>query len=224
LIERYRGLVEGMARAIATRLPASVDVQDLIHAGIWGLMQSLDGFRPERGAHFVSFMRARVRGAMLDELRNLDHLPRLLRQRLRARDAATARLRSVLDREPSDAEVAEELGVSEAQFRQNFATLAGSSRAAPVRRRGVDDVEPPGFEDELPAADREHPIENLYRQDLLAKIEASLQPIEWLVLRLHYLEGVSGKEIARRLRLSPSRICQIHGRVLSKLKAKLRES
>lgn len=218
LIEHYRGEVEAIARTLASRLPRSVDVQDLVHAGIWGMMQSLESFDVRRGIEFSPFMRRRARGAMLDELRNLDYLPRLYRQIHRERESALTLLRGRLDREPSDAELADEIGVSEARLRR-VATRVQPFESAPTaagRRDGV------GTIDSLADDGVENPLEALDRQDLLAKIESSLQPIEWRVLQMHYLEGLPGKEIARRLRLSASRICQIHGRVLSRLKISLR--
>lgn len=208
LIERYRGMVEAMANTLAQRLPASVDPQDLVHAGIWGLIRALAAYRPERGATFVPFMRLRVRGAMLDELRHMDRLSRVQRQHGRRRDAALDLLRTQLEREPSDAELAEELGLSERRYRLRFAAEA----AKPQR---VDEA------DELPDHAAECPSDPADRADLLRRIEATLPPIEWRVLHLHYIEGLSGKEVARKLRLSPARVCQIHGRVLTRLKAQL---
>jgi RNA polymerase sigma factor for flagellar operon FliA len=211
LIERYRGMVEAMAGALAQRLPASVDPQDLVHAGIWGLIRALASYRPERGATFVAFMRHRVRGAMIDELRHMDRLTRLQRQHTRRRDAALERLRAHLQREPSDAELAQELGVSERRYRLRFAAEGSTPQPFDVA-------------DELPDHSAECPSEPVDRADLLRRIEATLPPIEWRLLRLHYIEGLSGKEVARKLRLSPARVCQIHGRVLSRLKARLGET
>jgi RNA polymerase sigma factor for flagellar operon FliA len=215
LVERHRGHVEAMARALSARLPRSVDVDDLVHAGLWGLMRAIENFDPDRGGEFLPFMRPRVRGAMLDELRTMDFLPRLYRQRLRERESAALRLRERLCREPSDSEIAAELGVSEARLRQSYVAPPDRLRADSQRDPGADGI------DSLPDDDLESPIDAQNRQDLLAKIEQSLQPIEWTVLRMHYLEGMSGKEVARKLRLSAARICQIHVRVLSRLKNRL---
>ncbi len=215
LIERHRSHVEAIARTMSARLPRSVDVDDLVHAGLWGLMRALDKFDPERGGDFVAFMRPRVRGAMIDELRTMDFLPRLYRHRLREREAAAVRLRGVLQREPSESEIAEELGVSESRLRADYMPSRERLRADAQQEPTGDTI------DSLPDDDLESPIDALNRQDLLAKIEQSLQPIEWTVLKMHYLDGMSGKEVARKLRLSASRICQIHVRVLSRLKHRL---
>lgn len=222
LVERYRGMVEGMARAMAMRLPKSVDVHDLIHAGVWGLMQAIENYDPRIGRHFVPFMRMRVRGAMLDELRNLDFLPRLYRRRQREFDAARDELRRQLERDPSDTELAESLGVSEQRLRRTYSlSLSASGRAA---ARFADPSAHSVDRDDLETlADTEAhgAVEAVDRRELIETIAASLAPIEWKVLRLHYLEGMSGRDVARKLRLSASRICQIHGRVLSRLKTRL---
>ncbi len=222
LIERYRKTVEEMARGLSMRLPRSVDVQDLVHAGMWGLIQSVENFREERGDCFAPFMRIRVRGAMLDELRNMDYLPRLYRSRLRKREEAVTRLRTTLDRDPSDAELADDLGVSETRLRRFFSFQSPAYNMP--KRVGDPDRDEGGEMDILGLladTEQEAPIEAINRRELMEKIESALQPIEWKVLRMHYLEGLTGREVANKLHLSASRICQIHGRVLSRLKSRL---
>jgi len=208
VVERHRGVVEAMAQGLAARLPRSVDPQDLVHAGIWGLMQAIANYAPARCDRFTAFMRIRVRGAMLDELRHMDFLPRLFRRRLRERDAAVGRLRSALGREPRDIELAAELGISEAQLWRRYQSLV---------RPAVHSGDGEHMEN-LADDGVESPIDVITRQELLSLIRRSLRPVEWKVLQLHYLEGKTGKQIARSLRLSASRICQIHGRVLDRLK------
>jgi RNA polymerase sigma factor for flagellar operon FliA len=223
IVERYRDDVESVAQELHTRLPRSVDLQDLVHAGIWGLIQAIDNFEPERGTHFLPFMRLRVRGAMIDELRHLDYLPRLFRMRLKALEDAQLRLRGTLDRDPSDQELASELGVSESVMRRRYASvipLHQSWLQAPHESESEDGTHSSAI-DALEDDGIEAPIEIVHRRELLELISQTLEPIEWSVLRLHYLEGMSGKDVARKLRLSASRICQIHGRVLSRLKARL---
>lgn len=225
LVERYRPHVEDMARGLSSRLPRSVDVQDLTHAGMWGLIQAIENYRPGRGSGFLGFMRIRVRGAMLDELRNMDYLPRLYRSRVRAREEARDRLKGELMRAPTDAELARELGMSEDRYREQFFSLGIIHKAVPNHADGDEPGEPGSVDIMASLADQEQeePLEAINRRELLAKIEASLEPVEWSVLQLHYLEGMTGKEVARKLRLSQSRICQIHMQVLSRLKHRLAE-
>ena len=222
LIERQRRTVEEMARSLSMRLPRSVDVQDLVHAGMWGVIQAVENYREERGDRFVPFMRIRVRGAMLDELRNMDYLPRLYRTRLRKREEAVSRLRTTLHRDPSDAELADDLGVSETRLRRFFSSESPAynmpKRVGDPDREESRDMDILGL---LADTEQEAPIEAINRRELIEKIESALQPIEWKVLRMHYLEGMTGREVASKLRLSASRICQIHGRVLSRLKSRL---
>ena len=226
LLLRHRATVEGMARQLALRLPPCVDPQDLVHAGIWGLLQAIDKYAPEKHGHagcdqFATFMRFRVRGAMLDELRNMDWVPRLYRRRQRDRAQALERLRAALLREPSEHELAQELGCSLQALQRAHRGRVELQLVAPHSRDGDDDAGQDALEHVADAA-HEPPIEAINRRELLAKIRQSLRPMEWRVLQLHYLEGMSGKEVARRLRLSASRICQIHGRVLDRLKHRLR--
>lgn len=222
IVELHRDIVESMARSMALRLPPCVDSQDLVHAGMWGLMQAIDKYDADRCDQFVAFMRIRVRGAMLDELRHMDYLPRLYRRRIREREQAMARLRAELRRDPSEAELAEELGVSVAQLQRGYGDRAMMHSAGQIElpAGGGDDGTFDSM-DRIADDDSESPLESISRQDMLAMIKQSLEPVEWRVLQLHYLEGMSGKEVARRMRLSASRICQIHGRVLDRLKQRL---
>jgi RNA polymerase sigma factor for flagellar operon FliA len=217
IVERCRPVVEAMARTMALRLPRCVDPQDLVHAGMWGLMQAIDKYRHERCDQFLAFMRIRARGAMLDELRGMDFLPRHHRRRLRQREDAMRRLRLELSREPCDTEVAAELGVSLRALQQTSAD--GVLVGTPAENRDGEDL--PDAMDRLADGSVESPIEAILRQELLVKIRQSLRPMEWKVLQMHYLEGLTGKEVARRLRLSASRICQIHLRVMDRLKERM---
>jgi RNA polymerase sigma factor for flagellar operon FliA len=213
IVERHRPLVESMAAAMATRLPPSVDPRDLEHAGLWGLMQAVDVYEPARCDQFQAFMRIRVRGAMLDELRHMDFLPRLFRRRLRERDAVRARLRMELEREPTDVELAQALGISEvALLRRCEPMVLANPRPADEGEDRCDQLADEGVES---------PIDVITQKELIELVRQSLDPVEWQVLQLHYLEGLTGKQVAQKLRLSASRICQIHGRVLDRLKARL---
>lgn len=213
VVERHRPIVETMARTLASRLPPTVDARDLEHAGMWGLMQAIATYEPERCDRFTAFMRIRVRGAMLDELRNMDYLPRLIRRRLRQQSEAVMRLRMQLEREPTDDELAADLGITPA-------VLVRWQDHVGVRAKGCDRDEA-NLADQIVDEGSESPIEPIARAELLERVREALQPIEWKVLRLLYLEGLTGKQVARRLRLSASRICQIHGRVIERLKTRL---
>lgn len=215
IVERHRAAVEAMAFALVAKLPRSVDVQDLAHAGMWGLMQAIGSYQKERCDSFESFMRIRVRGAMLDELRHLDFLPRLFRKQVRERDAARSQLRMQLEREPTNAELAEELGITEDVLMH--CPDSNVLRSVHWREAESDDDHVEHIADD----GIESPIEAITRQELLDLVRKNLQPIEWKVLKLHYLDGLTGRQVAQRLRLSASRICQIHVTVLERLKHQL---
>jgi len=215
IVERQRATVESMAITMVSKLPRSVDVQDLTHAGMWGLMQAITSFEPERCNSFEPFMRQRVRGAMLDELRHMDFLPRLFRRQVRERDAARARLQMELEREPTNSELAEELGITE----DALLRCPESKVLRSVHWREAESDED-HFE-HLPDDAIESPIEAITRQELLELVRKQLDPIEWKVLKLHYLDGLTGRQVAQRLRLSASRICQIHVAVLDRLKQQM---
>ena len=215
IVERHRPIVETMARNLSSRLPRSVDIHDLAHAGMWGLMQAISSYEPERCNSFSAFMRIRVRGAMLDELRHMDFLPRVFRRQVRERDAARAELRMALEREPTATELADELGVTEEQLLQ--CPESKVMRSVHWREGDADEDRYEQLEDDA----IESPIEALTRQELLEKVRNHLEPIEWKVLKMHYLDGLTGKQVAQRLRLSASRICQIHVQVLDRLKQEM---
>jgi len=215
VVEQHRSIVETMARNLASRLPRSVDVQDLVHAGMWGLMQAIASYEPERCDSFLAFMRIRVRGAMLDELRHMDFLPRLFRRRVRERDAARARLRMELEREPTDSELADQLGITEEALLR--CPESKVLRSVHFREGDSDEDQFDYLEDDAV----ESPIEAITRQELLDLVRKHLDPIEWKVLKLHYLDGLTGRQVAQRMRLSASRICQIHVQVLDRLKQEL---
>ncbi|MCA8950445.1 MAG: hypothetical protein KDE27_13145 [Planctomycetes bacterium] len=166
VVERHRGIVEAMARTMAARLPPTVDARDLEHAGMWGLMQAIATYEPERCDRFAAFMRIRVRGAMLDELRHMDFLPRLIRRRLRQHNEAAARLRMQLEREPTNEELAADLGITTAVL------LRWQEHTRPTRKReGSDDG---NFVDQLVDEGTESPLEPIVRAELLEAVRAAL--------------------------------------------------
>lgn len=220
VVAELHATVDSMARRLSSRLPPSVDLHDLVHAGVSGLIQAIENYDPALCDQFAAFAKIRIRGAMLDELRSMDSVPRPLRRRLRERDTAVQQLRAELQREPSEAELAAALGVSLADLQSRY-----SQKGEQQALGGTGDEDSDSFDmmDSLADQGVEPPIESASRQELVAKIQESLDPIEWKVLQMHYLEGMTGRDIARRLRLSASRICQIHGRVLDRLKQQMVE-
>jgi len=226
VVERHLPDVVDLARTLSSRLPNSIDLDDLVNAGYSGLLRCLETFDPDKGRGFVSYMKQRVWGSMIDELRALDWLPRLMRSRLAHRDRIGQQLREELGRAPCDEEIADRLGVSLASYHRSFPAhvpFLGCGVLSGVEN-DLDRIEGSivGFgasaHNESP-----HPLTGLYHQELMERIQDLLNETEWDLVQLHYFEGLNLKTVAKRLSLSPARICQIHGRVLLRLKEKLRE-
>jgi RNA polymerase sigma factor for flagellar operon FliA len=222
LIEHYLYLVKVIGNRVAARLPRSIDVQDLRSAGVFGLMSAVENFDLERGTPFESYCARRVRGAILDELRSQDWVPRLVRNRSTTYHEAQRSLRERLGREPSPHETAEHLGLSgeetermrrEANLTSVFTLCASEEREDDPRVLRKLDV--------LMDRGSEEPFERLVAHDLAAWLVTVLAPVQRTVVALYYKEGLTMKEIGRVLGISESRVCQIHSQTLRKLAAHL---
>jgi RNA polymerase sigma factor for flagellar operon FliA len=227
LIERHLPDVVETARWLSMRLPRSVDVDDLCNAGCSGLLRCLETFDASKGRPFQSYLRTRAYGSMVDELRAMDWLPRLMRSRLAQRDQVVEALRQDLGREPSADDVASALGIDVQEYRRSYPSVApqlglGLADGGEDFERLDASIVGLGFAGRAPG-DEAHPLTALYHQELMARIQHLLSPTEWLLVELHYFQGLNLREVADRLDLSPARICQIHGRVLARLKERLRE-
>ncbi len=227
LVERHLPDVVDTARCLIARLPRSVDVDDLCNAGYSGLLRCVETFRPEKGRSFLSYLKTRVYGAMVDELRAMDWLPRLMRSRLARRDQVADVLRQEFGREPSEDEIAASLDVSLEQYRRSYPSVApvpalfstGSQQEFDQLDGSVVGIGAHAYG----TANAAHPLTSMYQQELIERIHDLLSATEWQLVELHYFKGLKLREVAKRLRLSPARICQIHGQVLQRLKERLRE-
>lgn len=226
LVERHLPDVAEIARGLRSRLPRSVDVDDLCNAGYGGLLRCLETFNPKKGRSFLSYLKTRVYGAMVDELRAMDWLPRLMRSRLARRDQIAEQIRQDLGREPADEELARELGVTLRAYRRSYPTLGGNPALGFVSgsEQDLDRLDASVVSLGSRATDEDvHPLTAMYHQELMSRVEELCNTTEWKLVRLHYFQGMKLRDIATELRLSPARICQIHGRVLQRLKERLRE-
>lgn len=217
LVRRHRPLVRYLAQHQASKLPHSVDVDDLEQEGVVGLMDAIDKFDPSRGVKFKTYCGTRVRGAMLDSLRGLDWVPRLARQRATKVDKVSARLREELGRAPEDTEVAKALDLPVAAVRD----------ASPLAMHSISDRRQPTTEggdsqlDGLAAASHGDPVDSVQRQDLVEALTRSLNPKEKSILQMYYLEGLTLREIGDRLSITESRVCQIRSNVIKRLRQHL---
>jgi len=219
LVMRHAELVKRIAYHLAGRLPASVEVSDLIQAGMLGLLEAASNYTADRGASFETYAGIRIRGAMLDALRKLDWAPRSVHRKARAAAAAIRELEAEFGREARDNEIADRMGVSLGDYHR-IAQDAASCRIASLDDSNGDEDSLLGrVEDEMadPFLDAS---EQGFRQSLVAAIQ-ELPERERLVMSLYYDEELNLKEIGAVLKVTESRVCQLHGQALVRLKARL---
>ena len=219
LVEHYHYLVKLISNRIACRLPRSIDVQDLRSAGVFGLMRAIENFDLARGTPFESYCATRVRGAILDELRAQDWVPRLVRNRASSFNTAVGELRRELGREPAAHETASRMGVTvaDAERLRRDANLTHVYNLTPLED-GEDESRTLRRLDVLMDRESDLPFERMVAQDLAKALVGVLVGPERTVIALYYYEGLTMKEIGRVMGISESRVCQIHTKTLKKLK------
>jgi len=222
LIETYFPLVRNVAERMLLTLPASVEVGDLISMGTFGLIEAIDRFDIRRGVLFKTYCVNRIRGAILDELRSNDWVPRLVRHKASTVDKVGGRLQSRLGREATVFEMATELQVSVDEFQRiekdskPISMLSLSDDSAETTEEGTNRII------DLVKDERgEDPTTSVHRTDLRSLAVKHLNEKEKVVVTLYYFEELSMKEIAKVLGLTESRVCQIHSRVIEKLQKAL---
>ncbi len=221
LIEHYLPIVKYTAERIYMKLPEKVDVDDLISAGIFGLMDAIDAYDPERGVKFATYCTPRIRGAILDELRSMDWVPRLVRARAHQLGNATKTLEAHLGRLPTEREIAEELDMNMEEFYrlQRDATAVGLvSLSSNLDTEGDNDIcEIDIIEDKK----SDDPMVEAQKRDLKNLLNRGLTRAERLILVLYYYEEMTMKEIGATLDLSESRVSQMHSSIIARLKAQM---
>ncbi len=222
LIEHYTYLVRFNAERIGAKLPDEVDVDDLMSSGIFGLVDAIDAFDLNRGVKFETYCAPRIRGAILDELRNMDWVPRLVRHRAHQLAEASRTLEVELGRLPNEDEVARRLNLPRAQFQKllrdaSTVTLVSLSRkyTDPESQRDVFEI------DVLPDEAGPDPTVEAQKQDLKDLITRGLSRAERLIIVLYYYEQMTMKQIGQTLDLSESRVSQMHSAILARLRAQL---
>jgi RNA polymerase sigma factor for flagellar operon FliA len=226
LLLEYAPLVKYIAQRIAINLPASVDRDDLVSSGILGLIKAVETFEPERGFKFETYAGHKVRGAILDDLRAMDWVPRSVRQKARELQRVYFKLENELGRLPYDDEVCKELNVSMKEFEDILsevtpATIISLEEAMPNREadskelRIIDTIEDPGSENPLKELGFNE-VKNILKDAI-----AVLPEKEKLVIALYHYEELTLKEIGVVLDISESRVSQIHSKVILKLRSKL---
>lgn len=222
LMEKYLPLVRYNAERIYARLPDEVDIQDLMSAGLFGLMDAIDAFDLDRGVKFETYCAPRIRGAVLDELRSMDWVPRLVRHRTARVDAAKNRFEMRNGRAPTDDELAENLQLQGEEFdkykRDSSAVGTFSLTRKCFSSDGSKDVREI---DVIKDEGQRNPFTEIQRKDVKDLITKGLSRAERLIVVLYYYEEMTMKEIGATLDLSESRVSQMHSSILARLKAQM---
>lgn len=222
LIEDYAPLVKRIAHHLKGKLPASVQLDDLIQAGMIGLLEAAKKYEPSKGASFETYAGIRIRGAMLDEIRKGDWVPRSVHRNSRRIADAIRYVESQTGRDAQDQEVADAMGLTLEEYHAQLQDSVGS------RLFSFDDLltQQEGRENETIAEDDASPLDDIqsdsFRQHL-AKAIATLPEREQLVLALYYDEELNLKEIGKVLDVSESRVSQIHSQAAYRLRSRLSE-
>ena len=226
LVVGYSPLVKFIAGRMAAGLPSHVEESDLISYGLLGLIGAIERFDPEREIKFETFAAARVKGAIIDELRSLDWVPRSVRARARAVEKAHATLEAKLGRSPTDEELAESLEMTVEEFRSTLLEIANSSVLAlddlstyadPEGSSQVsilDTIQDPG------AVDPENELQAVELKERLADAIEALGERERLVIALYYYENLTLREIGEVLGVTESRVSQLHTRAVIALRSR----
>ena len=226
LLTEHLGLVHHVSRQVSRTLTVEVDFDELVSAGTMGLMNALDNFDTTRGLAFSTFAAPRIRGAILDELRRQDHVPRSVRRKTREIGAARESLMRTLKRAPADREVAEHMGVDMETFWRWSGDVEGTVHVPLDERAGGDDRDGRApAPAEFLAGETQHDIEgrlNLGQEaGLLREAILRLKEQERIVLTLYYYEELKLHEIAAILELTESRVSQIRSKALARLRGEL---
>jgi RNA polymerase sigma factor for flagellar operon FliA len=222
LMEHYRDLVKYCAERLHSKLPGKVELDDLISAGMFGLMDAIDAFDPTRGVKFETYCSPRVKGSILDELRSMDWVPRLVRSRAHQLAKATHSLETHLGRRPTEEEIAEKLNVNMEEFDKLQRDANAASQVSLNTKYNDGDGEKDIREiDVIKDEKSENPVTEAQKRDLKSLLTKGLTRAERLIIVLYYYEEMTMKEIGATLDLSESRVSQMHSSIVARLKAQM---
>ena len=227
LINEFAPLIKYIANRIAMRLPPHIDINDLINAGVIGLIDAIEKFDANKQIKFKTYAEFRIRGAILDELRSMDWVPRSVRQKARKVEEAYARLEAALGRPASDEEVASEMGIDMDTFYRLLSDTASVSLLS-LDDLGEDDTEPSKrnlleyiMQDEKDWPSHRMGINEI--RELVAETIKSLPEKERMVISLYYYDELTMKEIGHVLKFTESRVSQIHTKSILRLRSKMQK-
>ncbi len=224
MLKQYSPLVRRLAHQMIAKLPANVELDDLIQVGMIGLTDALSRFDAAQGVQFETFATQRIRGAMLDELRGNDWMSRGTRKQQREIEAAVHRLEQTLGRAPHESEIATEMGLKLAEYQELLGKVRGTQLVHLEDMSG--DEGDSDYLDRHVADVEANPLAQLQdhrmREALVAAIK-TLPEREQLVMSMYYEQDMNLKEIAAVLKVTESRVCQLHSQTIARLRVKLRE-
>ena len=224
MLRQYSPLVRRLAHQMMAKLPANVEVDDLIQVGMIGLADALSRFDPAQGVQIETFATQRIRGAMLDELRGADWLSRGTRKQQREIEAAVHRLEQTLGRAPHESEIATAMGLTLGEYQEMLSKVRGTQLIYLEDMSGDE-----GDQDYLErhvadkAGDPLHLLQDERMRYALIEAIKKLPDREQLVMSLYYEEDMNLKEIAAVLGVTESRVCQLHSQSIARLRVKLRD-
>ncbi|MEM1026862.1 MAG: FliA/WhiG family RNA polymerase sigma factor [Planctomycetota bacterium] len=222
LMETYLPLVRYNAERVHTKLPDEVDVDDLVSAGVFGMMDAISSFDLERGVKFETYCAPRIRGAILDHLRSMDWVPRLVRSRTSQLEKAKRAIEMETGRKATDDELATRLGVDDDEYAKIRKDGSATSVVSLSRKWFETDSNKDVREiDVLEDARQVNPLTAAQKRDLKDLMTKGLSRAERLIVLLYYFEEMTMKEIGTTLDLSESRVSQMHSSILARLKAQL---
>jgi RNA polymerase sigma factor for flagellar operon FliA len=224
LIKQYSPLVRRLAHQMIAKLPANVEVDDLIQVGLIGLTDALSRFDAEQGVQFETFATQRIRGAMLDELRGGDWMSRGTRRQQREIEVAVHKVEQRLGRAPREDEIAAEMGLPLAEYQELLGKVRGTQLVYLEDMSGDDGDD--DYLDRHVADESANPVAMLQdhrmREALVAAIK-NLPEREQFVMSMYYEHDMNLKEIAAVLKVTESRVCQLHSQSIARLRVKLRD-
>jgi RNA polymerase sigma factor for flagellar operon FliA len=224
MLKQHASLVKKLAYQLKAKLPPSVELDDLIQAGMMGLLDAINRYEDIHGAQFETYAAQRVRGAMLDELRNTDWLPRSMRKTMRELEAAISKLEQEFGRPPSEKEVAKKLNLSMDDYYDMLGDCSGHQL---IYYEDFHDSEGgEHFLDRFTNGDSDDPLKGLlesdFREALIDAID-SLPEREKILMGLYYEQELNLKEIGVVMNVSESRVSQLHSQAVARLRANLKE-
>lgn len=224
LLAEYAGLARQTAQRVSIGLPSHVEMGDLVGAGVMGLIRAVETFEPEREIKFETYAVHKIRGAILDELRSLDWVPRSVRQKGRNLQKAYSVLSGALGRSPYDDEVAQHLGLTLVEFEDLLSEVAPLTVLSLDEQEGLGDDSPTLSETiaDPQAADALADIEEGQLKSMLREAIMGLPAKERLVVAMYHFEELNFKEIGKVMGVTESRVCQIHSKAMIKLRARVR--